>query len=246
MPEQTNIPSNPEIISNMQHEGIVTEPLLPGYPRFPMLMFSSSHMTEHHHFREALQDVWTTRFSDNPCVHYPEVDARPGRRLDNQFVAEFANKIETLTEPTVLLVNLGDNNLTSRGYRGLRHNCAQILTTAVDILELHSKSEHLLMFLGLMPRWSHTRLQVDQHVRVEKDLFDAISGYINEGPAGPRLACEPSTRWFMVGDHLVRDNFENDGVHLTRQGAQNLARGCLVSANQLVANYRAYLRELDN
>ena len=67
MPEQTNIPSNPEIISNMQHEGIVTEPLLPGYPRFPMLMFSSSHMTEHHHFKEALQDVWTTRFNDNPC-----------------------------------------------------------------------------------------------------------------------------------------------------------------------------------
>jgi len=107
MPEQTNIP---EIIIKTQQEGIVTEPLL--LPRYPMVMFSSSHMTEHHHFKEALQEVWTVRFSDNPCVHYPEVDARPGCKLDNQFVAEFANKLETLTEPTVLLINLGDNNLT--------------------------------------------------------------------------------------------------------------------------------------
>jgi hypothetical protein len=46
------------------------------------------------------------------------------------------------------------------------------------------------MFLGLMPRWAHTRLQVDHHVKVKKDFFDAILRYINEGPETDRKNIE--------------------------------------------------------
>ena len=206
-------------------------------PRLPVLMFSSSHMTERHYFETALKERWDEDFSTNPYFEFPQINAVPGRKLDEKFVDEFATITENLEKRTILLLMLGDNNLGCKKVFDLEKGSRKILSMVDEILNIHSKTEHLLSVQGLLPRWSHTPLQAKWHQKTDNRLFRLTKSYFT-APSGDRLGFVYSTGWFMEGSYLIRDYFERDGVHLRADGAGILAFNSMACASRLVENWR--------
>ena len=205
-------------------------------PRMPLLLYSSSHMTRRRNFHSALNTTWEEKYYSNPYFRFPEINAIPGRRLDERFVSEFANKTEELDQQTAILICLGDNNLSAFDTSKLRKGSKEVLRCAQMMLDVHSSSDHLLLFLGLLPRWSHTPKQFTWHQKTDQNLRELVCENF-EAPAGDRLGFESTSGWFMENNFLIRDWYERDGTHFNFGGTYRLAYNCLAASSRLVSNY---------
>ena len=211
-------------------------------PRMPVILFSSSHMCERHHFLEALEVEWEEKYYKNKHFEFPSVNAIPGRKLNERFVDEFSTIVEELTERTALLLFLGDNNLSSKRNYELEKGSRQILNMVDEILNIHSNTEHLLAIHGLLPRWSHCPNQFRWHKKTDKRMFNLTSSYF-EGPSGDRLGFVHTTGWYVEGSYLTQNWYERDGTHFNVLGARRLADRSLDSAQRLVVNWKQNERQ---
>ena len=189
--------------------------------RQPVLIIGSSHHTDRHFFPTELYQAWRDGFNTNTRVCYPVVNALPGRKYDIDLLDNYStNILPTLSKPTVIIFNLGCNNLDVPDLSVAK---AQVLGTIRKLIQMHLSNSHTLVFTSIQPRWSHTPAQFRAAVDLDKRIQILIQAYFEIPNIGGRLGFEPISFCFLSESYLVRRYFALDGTHLSRRGAGILA-----------------------
>jgi hypothetical protein len=210
--------------------------------RMPSLMISSSHMTDRHHFQNALDRVWQLNFEGNPIITRPSINAKGGRRLTEGFAKMFEEILEDLPVKTAILLNLGDNNLSPCSERNLKKAQNKVLKILRKILEIHSRSDHLLCVLGILPRPRHTLLQAACNEDTDEKIRSLVEEF-KQKPSGNRVKYFQPLPWFLnENNRLMGMLFDPDRVHLSYRGALQLAGNSIDCLITLAEDYQNHLR----
>ena len=209
--------------------------------RFTTLFFGSSHLTHLHHFPQALDEVWARFKSENQFFSKPIIHALPGRRYGRLFHIDFHRATKNLSRlyPSVIVINLGDNNLDI-----IKQHLAKkaVLVSLRYLISKIAHTPHYLIIIGIQPRPCHTAIQkftlADLDNRILVLAHSGAAAYRMHG----RLRYIPSAPWFKTPDgRLCNSLFDDDGKHLSVTGAKLLAWN-LCSVTQRCASEFSLLR----
>ena len=185
-----------------------------------VVFIMSSHGTRRHYFEHQLNRVWREGFNMNISVNYPIVNARSGRKYDELLLTHYASILPTLTAPTVIIFNLGCNNLDAPVLAVAK---TQVLLTIRKIIQMHANDDHSLIFTGIQPRWNHNRAQFRAVVDLDKRISLLIDSFLPMPMFGTRIGFAPILPSFLANASLIYRFFAPDGTHLSRAGASALA-----------------------
>ena len=141
-----------------------------------VVFIMSSHGTQRHYFEHQLNRVWREGFNMNISVNYPIVNARSGRKYDELLLTHYASILPTLTTPTVIIFNLGCNNLDAPVLAVAK---TQVLLTIRKIIQMHANDDHSLIFTesnldGTIPELSSEQLLI----LIKESAFSSIPSYL--------------------------------------------------------------------
>ena len=206
--------------------------------RQPCLIIGSSHCSAYHYFPTQLNRVWREGFNMNNKVNYPLVNALSGRKYDLSFLREYSEDIlPTLTKPTIIIFNLGCNNIDTIA-QNLPAAKVQVLKTIRQIIRMHREDQHLLAFTGIQPRWSSNRPQSRARYDLDLRIRNLIQTYVDADiNIGHRIGFERLSHVFRENNQLIFRYFAPDGTHLSREGASALAQHLCNMALHAACNY---------
>jgi len=218
--------------------------ICPGDPfggPYQVKLWTSSHGTGKHHLPKYLKYL----YEDNPYFLLPEINAKPGRYLDDVFMSDFSKDFEILLEETTPRINvilMGDNDIRAFNYRG----GYQIVKNTWQLLKMHGKTMNPLILMGLMPSplTHHQSLPLaeytDDRLR-EQILIQRVNVWEK-----PHLCSFVSTASFFSDSKGRLENkkyFHKDLVHLNRVGAFALAYYLLDYLDEFAEGCIHYERE---
>ena len=190
---------------------------------FEVMLWTSSHGSDHHFLPNEISNFYSKHQKMQSFMAKPLINAKPGRLMNSQFIAEFTKDFESLDPSTtrVSIILMGDNDLRSLGVNG----GSRVLNNSKKLIELHKDTNHALLLMGLMPSPA-THQQTDGHAdycdfRVRKEVAKAHE------TGNPRfIGFVQTSTFFNDPEGFIRNKlyFCLDGVHLRQKGARCLAR----------------------
>lgn len=198
--------------------------------KFQTKIWTSSHGTRKHFLPQSFEKL----YMPNEFFAFPQIDAVPGRFLNEIFFdnykKEFESYIQSNGRERISIIALGDNDLRLHAFRGSFH----ILKYTTKIVELHLGTCHPLLVFGLMPSpQTHAQTALlseytDHRVQTEIEKYQ-------KKPEGKKLGFVDTTAIFSDEEGFLQHEYyySRDGIHLSPEGAAQLAFSMIKNANIL-------------
>ena len=205
----------------------------------PVYFIGSSHMSHNRNFHSTLNQVWYSDFRQNDFIDYPSVDYRPGRRYGSQFNQQVPKLLQlNRSPPTIIVISLGDNNLTHNDYREMM---IQVLSSIRNVILRIATTSHSLVITGIQPRLNHSLQQTTYRGELNARIQSLIDISTHLLGMQHRLNFVPMETWFQLDSGLHRPFFNHDGTHLSSQGTQRFVKGLCNVALQAALVYQEAL-----
>ena len=206
---------------------------------FAVKIWTSSHGLARHYFPQSLAKL----FEPNTEIQYPAIDAKGGRTMNDDFVANYISEFDQIRDsedPTISVILLGDNDIRQYAKRG----AFKLFGNTQKIIETHKNTNHPLLVLGLMPS-PKTHAQTCSIAEYLDDILQQEITKLHCTKEGRRFAFVCTTSFFTDADGFLlnQEYFMRDQIHLNRAGALSLAKNILENAKFLVETVRTYDKE---
>ena len=200
----------------------------------PVKIWTSSHGLASHYFPQSLEKV----FKENNEIELPSINAKGGRTFSDDLVATYTSefdKIKDSKDSQMSVFLLGDNDTRRYGKRG----SFKVFKNTKAIINLHKQTAHPLLICGQMPS-PRTYPSTNPLAEYLDDIIqDEIESLYVE-PEGRFFGYVCAKMFFNDQHGFLRNKeyFMNDGVHLTRLGAERLATCIIENAKTLAKAVR--------
>ena len=182
-------------------------------------LWTSSHGMHKHYLPQSFKQI----YKPNPLIALPEIDAKPGRLINEIFFDELKSDFDNLDEnspPQINVLLMGDNNLRTQAFRG----GFRLYKTTKQIVDLHKETRHPLLVLGVLPSPG----TYNQTLPLSEFSDNIIQQYIidnHQKGQARNVVFVAATPFFSdtEGFLLYKTLYSRDGVHLSRMGALQLA-----------------------
>lgn len=196
---------------------------------FKVKIWTSSHGLESHHFPQSLETV----FQESSKLKQIQIDAKGGRQINEEFVAEYLKdfrKVKELGEPQITVLLMGDNNIRKFAKKG----AFKVFKFTKEIIKAHEGTCHPLLVLGLMPspKTHHSTISIAEYL---DDILQETIFKLHKDSSGRFFAFVCTTSFFTNQDGFILNKkyFSRDGIHLNKDGALALASNIVENARLL-------------
>jgi len=245
----------PNIFSVRIGNGHAKPKLYPELPRSKITIWTSGYGCRCNFLPVNIAEIYSHYHQDNNTFELPMINAKHGRKLNDDFLQEYENHFQNLSaeEQHVSILLLGNENVSTLPTREVNGQNDVIFYTH-KILQMHLGSIHPCLVLTLVPEVSQEQLAFLTARQTDHQLGVLVKSFFNT-PSGHLFGVEYTAVWFrkiggpaalhlVLGDFQINPSFyQENRIDLNPQGAYMLAGRICDAAERIIINYRMELRK---
>jgi len=244
----------PNIFSVPTGNGYEKPEFRTGLPRSKITIWTNEYGSSQNFFPANLVEIYSHRHSNNSMFELPMVNAKHGRKLDDDFLLEYEHHFQNIPtdEQHASILLLGNENVSMTPIWDANGQNDVIQYTR-KILQMHEKSQHPCLVLTLVPLGRQDQFAFLTARQTDYLLGGLVRSFLDL-PCGHLFGVEYTALWFqekeqvaptenelaiVMGDFIVNSIlYQDNGVDLTPRGAYTLAGHICEAAERLISNYR--------